>query len=58
MSVPQVPLAEQNRIADKLDIISFKTRTLTEIVYQKLAALDAFDALKQSVLHQAFSGNL
>jgi type I restriction enzyme S subunit len=49
------PLAEQETIADKLDATSGETQRLFGIYERKLAALEA---LKKSLLHQAFSGNL
>ena len=49
------PLVRQNEIVEKIDALSAETRRLESIYQQKLAALDA---LKKSLLHQAFSGNL
>lgn len=49
------PLAEQKRIAAKLDSLDPETQRLARIYEQKLAALEA---LKRSLLHQAFSGAL
>lgn len=51
--IPAVP--EQKRIADSLDELRAETQRLAHIYERKLAALDA---LKQSLLHQAFSGQL
>lgn len=48
-------LHEQHRIAVKLDVLSDETNRLAGIVEKKLKALDI---LKQSLLHQAFSGAL
>ena len=48
-------LPEQKRIVAKLDVLDPETQRLESIYQQKLAALDE---LKQSLLHQAFSGNL
>ncbi len=48
-------LKEQKEIAVRLDELSAETQTLRSIYQQKLAALDA---LKKSLLHQAFSGAL
>jgi type I restriction enzyme, S subunit len=48
-------LAEQKRIAAKLDVLGPKTQRLESIYQQKLAALDA---LKKSLLQQAFTGQL
>ena len=49
------PPAEQRRIADKLDSLNEETQRLESLYQQKLAALEA---LKKSLLHQAFSGQL
>lgn len=49
------PLIQQRNIAAKLDSLREETQRLESIYQQKLAALDE---LKQSLLHQAFSGNL
>jgi type I restriction enzyme S subunit len=46
---------EQKCIAGKLDALSADTQCLTQIYEQKLGALAA---LKKSLLHQAFSGEL
>ncbi|MBX9903203.1 MAG: restriction endonuclease subunit S [Burkholderiales bacterium] len=46
---------EQARIAAALDVMAEETRRLESIYQRKLAALDE---LKQSLLHQAFSGAL
>jgi type I restriction enzyme S subunit len=48
-------LIEQVRIVAKLDVLDPETQRLESLYQQKLAALDA---LKQSLLHQAFSGSL
>jgi type I restriction enzyme S subunit len=53
--VPLPPLAEQNTIVRKLDSLSKETQHLESICQQKLATLDA---LKKSLLDQAFSGEL
>jgi len=52
-----VPTAveEQYRIVDELDAIQAETIALEEVYQRKLATLDE---LKQSLLHQAFSGRL
>jgi hypothetical protein len=51
-----VPTAsEQNKIVSKLAHIHAKTQRLARLYERKLAALDA---LKKSLLHQAFTGNL
>jgi type I restriction enzyme S subunit len=49
------PLAEQPRIANNLESLREETQHLARIYEQKLAALEA---LKKSLLHQAFSGEL
>jgi type I restriction enzyme, S subunit len=54
-SIPIPPLPEQEQIVRQLDALSNHTRQL-ESHYQKKIAL--LDELKQSLLHQAFSGNL
>jgi type I restriction enzyme S subunit len=48
-------IAEQKQIAAKLHGLAAETQRLAAIYEQKLAALEA---LKKSLLHQAFSGNL
>ncbi len=48
-------LEEQKQIVSKLDALSEETQRLASLYQQKLAALAA---LKKSLLHQAFSGNL
>ena len=48
-------LKEQGQLAAHLDALSAETQRLTQIYEQKLAALAA---LKKSLLHQAFSGEL
>ena len=50
---PSVP--EQKQIVAKLDNLRAETQRLESICQRKLAALDA---LKKSLLHQAFSGHL
>ncbi|MEQ2009441.1 MAG: restriction endonuclease subunit S [Limisphaerales bacterium] len=49
------PLAEQKRIAAELDVLDPETQRLATLYARKQAALAA---LKQSLLHQAFSGEL
>jgi type I restriction enzyme S subunit len=49
------PLYDQLRIADQLDSLREDTKSLEYLYQQKLTALDA---LKKSILHQAFSGQL
>lgn len=52
---PFPPVAEQRRIATRLDALSAETRRLAAIYERKLAALGA---LKKSLLHRAFAGEL
>jgi restriction endonuclease S subunit len=49
------PISEQEIIAARLDSIKEETQRLEAIYQQKL---DALEALKKSLLHQAFTGNL
>lgn len=53
--IPVPPLAEQESIADELDALAAETQRLTRIYEQKQALLSA---LKKSLLHQAFTGEL
>lgn len=53
--IPAPTLSEQKAIVAKLGALSEQTQHLARIYERKLAALDA---LKQSLLHQAFSGQL
>lgn len=53
--VPLPPLSDQKRIVDSLNTMEAETQHLESLYQRKLAALDA---LKQSLLHQAFSGQL
>lgn len=55
LPVPLPPIPSQNEIVAKLDTFRAKTQRL-EAIYQ--SKLDALDALKKSLLHQAFSGAL
>jgi type I restriction enzyme, S subunit len=48
-------LAEQERLANEFDLLRDETEHLKDVYQRKLAALDA---LKKSLLHQAFSGQL
>lgn len=54
-SIPLPPLAAQRKIAGRLDALLIQTQRLESLYQRKLAALDE---LKQSLLHQAFSGEL
>ena len=49
------PLADQTKVVTNLDALQSETNRLSDIYIQKIAALDA---LKKSLLHQAFSGAL
>jgi type I restriction enzyme S subunit len=53
--IPVPPIAEQKRIAAKLDALSEETQRLARLYERKHAALEA---LKKSLLHQAFTGQL
>jgi type I restriction enzyme, S subunit len=53
--VPTPPLPKQREIVAKLDTLREETRGLESIYKRKLAALEA---LKKSLLHQAFTGQL
>lgn len=53
--VPKIVLAKQRAMVAELDGISAETERLAAVYRRKLAALDA---LKQSLLHQAFTGAL
>ena len=53
ISLPSI--AEQNRIVSMLDSVLDETQRLESLYQRKLAALDE---LKNSLLHQAFSGAL
>jgi type I restriction enzyme S subunit len=52
---PFPPIAEQKLIVDKLDNVREETQSLATLYERKLVALEA---LKKSLLHQAFSGQL
>ncbi|MNF45218.1 EcoKI restriction-modification system protein HsdS [compost metagenome] len=55
LPVPTPPISKQVAIAERLSVFRRETQRLESIYQQKLAALDE---LKQSLLHQAFSGHL
>ncbi len=55
ITLPFPPLLEQKTLVAKLDVLSAQTQRLESIYQQKLAALDA---LKKSLLDQAFNGLL
>ena len=53
--IPVPPLPELRRAVAKFDALSEETQRLARLYQQKLAALEA---LKKSLLHQAFTGEL
>ncbi len=53
--LPIPPLAQQKALVERFLALSAKTQSFASIYQRKLAALDE---LKQSLLHQAFSGQL
>lgn len=53
--IPLPPIPEQHQIVSKLKTISSQTQRL-ELIYQKKLA--ALEALKKSLLHRAFTGEL
>ncbi len=55
LTVPFPPVSAQKLIVEKLEDLSEETQRLKSIYQQKLAALEA---LKKSLLHQAFTGAL
>jgi type I restriction enzyme, S subunit len=55
LKVPKLALAEQKCIAARLDSLAAETERLASLYERKLAALEA---LKKSLLHQAFTGKL
>jgi type I restriction enzyme, S subunit len=55
VDIPIPPLKRQREIGKQFDAISLETQRLETIYRQKLVALEA---LKKSLLHQAFGGNL
>ena len=55
LRLPYLPAEEQRKVAEKIAAIESRTRELEACLARKLAALDE---LKQSLLHQAFSGAL
>ena len=55
VTVPVPPLAEQQKIGAKLDRLAEETQRLARLYERKQAALEA---LKKSLLHQAFNGEL
>jgi type I restriction enzyme, S subunit len=55
LTIDLPPLDRQKAIVEEIDDLHQETQRLTALYEQKLAALEA---LKKSLLHQAFSGNL
>jgi type I restriction enzyme, S subunit len=55
LKLPKLSFTEQKRIARELDAISAETGRLARLYERKLAALNA---LKKSLLHEAFAGQL
>ena len=55
ISVPRIRFSDQKKIATQLDALATETQRLESLYEQKLAALAA---LKKSLLHQAFTGEL
>ena len=53
--VPLPPIVKQKELVNRLDSLRAQTHRLESIYQQKLAALEA---LKKSLLHQAFNGQL
>lgn len=53
--IPVPPISEQKKLSSKLAIIATETKRLESLYQRKIAALDE---LKQSLLQQAFSGQL
>ncbi len=55
LTIPFPPLAEQQTIVEELDALSEETQRLARLYERKHAALEA---LKKSLLHQSFTGEL
>jgi type I restriction enzyme, S subunit len=55
IKVPLPSIAEQKRVVEDLDVLREEIQRLESIYQQKLTALDA---LKKSLLHQAFTGQI
>jgi type I restriction enzyme S subunit len=55
LKVPKLVLAEQKSISARLDSLAAETQNLESLYERKLAALEA---LKKSLLHQAFTGQI
>ncbi len=54
-TLPVPPIKEQSDLVVRLDTLAAETKSLQAIYERKITALDA---LKQSLLNAAFSGNL
>jgi restriction endonuclease S subunit len=54
-AIPVIPLAEQKQIVTTLNALTEETQRLDRLYERKLSALEA---LKKSLLHQAFTGEL
>jgi type I restriction enzyme S subunit len=55
LTVPVPPISEQNRIVERIEALRAETQGLVSISERKVEALDA---LKKSLLHLAFTGQL
>ena len=55
LKMPKVPLAEQKRTAEMLDALTEENQRLTRVYERKLVATEA---LRKSLLHNAFNGEL
>jgi type I restriction enzyme S subunit len=55
LAIPFPPISGQKVLVEKLESLSEETQRLAFLYQRKLAALDA---LKKSLLHQAFTGAL
>jgi len=55
IEVPTPPLSDQERIVAELDVLSTETQELASIYQRKI---DVLDVLKESLLHEAFTGKL
>jgi len=55
LPIPLPPIAEQREIVRRLGLLTAEIRRLTSMYRQKVTALEA---LKESLLHQAFTGRL
>ena len=55
LAVPFPPVSAQKALIEKLEALSEETQRLASIYLRKLAALEA---LKKSLLHEAFTGEM